>query len=418
MNLDKICEQAKKAQQLSLTVSEGKRVEALQRISAALMNQEQGILAENRKDCLQAEQDKLSSSLIDRLYLSSERIAKMAEGVRNIAAQKQVVGCEISREVRDDGLQVIKERIPIGVIGMVFESRPNVVIDCASLAIKSGNGMILKGGKEAYHSNLKLSQVVCEAVSGVIPEHTIQLLDSKDRSLVKELISRKGDVDLLIPRGGESLINYVTEHAKVPVIAHYKGVCHLYVDKNAQIDKALAICENAKLQRPGVCNALETLLVHESIAALFLGKLLPILNKAECQVRICRLGASLLADKPSLKWALAQDSDWDEEYLDKILSIRVCSDLDDVISHINLHGSKHTEGIISEDQEAIQAFKAKVDASCIVVNASTRFNDGGELGLGAELGISTSKLHSYGPMGAEEMTSYRYVVTGDGHTRS
>ncbi|NRA46369.1 MAG: glutamate-5-semialdehyde dehydrogenase [Oligoflexales bacterium] len=382
------------------------------------VRREKEIINANSKDCLQAENEKLSPSLIDRLKLDSDRIAKIAESVKNIAMQKQVVGCEISRAARHDGLIVLKESIPIGVIGMIFESRPNVVIDCASLAIKSGNAMVLKGGKEAYHSNLALSQVVDEAIKGILPEHTIQLLDSKDRSLVKELISRKGDIDLLIPRGGESLIHYVWENAKVPVIAHYKGLCHLYVDEFAQLEKALKICVNSKLQRPGVCNALETLLVHKRIADEFLSMLLPVMEREGCEVRVCDLGASVLEKHPELKWDRATKLDWDEEYLDKVLSIKVCENLTDAITHINQHGSKHTEGIISEDQKSIESFKDQVDASCLVVNASTRFNDGGELCLGAELGISTSKLHAYGPMGAKEMTSYRYVVTGDGHVRS
>jgi|SRR5690554_884257 len=352
-------------------------------------------------------------ALQDRLLLNESRIEAMAQAVEEIAQQEEVIGVIEKKFTRSDGLEVQRVRVPLGVILMIFESRPNVVIDAAALALKSSNCMILKGGKEAQHSNEVLGRIIHEAIGGELPKECIQVLPSTERSHVEELLSLNEYIDVVVPRGGEQLIKYVYENAKMPVIAHYKGLCHLFIDKSADKDEAINIILNAKTQRPGVCNAVETLLLHQDIVESLGVEIVKALENKKTRVKVDSLFNSLA----STNYELASDEDWHTEYLDNIISVKVVSDVDEALEHIETHGSHHTEGIVSKDSENIKKFILCTDSSCVVVNASTRFNDGGELGLGAELGISTSKIGVYGPMGAEQMTTCRYLVIGKGHVR-
>ena len=391
-------------------ISEEFREKALQRVSEALTPKKEKIIEENQKDIEKGKAEGLSEAFIDRLTLNESRVKSMAEAVLSIAKSPRVLGEIVSEFKRDDGLVIQKERIPIGVIAMIFESRPNVVIDCGALAFKSGNSIILKGGKEANYSNQILTNIFQEAIKDYVNPDVIQLLDSRED--LQEILTLKENIDVVIPRGGEALIQYVYENSKIPVIAHFKGLCHIYVHEDADLEKAVDICMNAKTQRPGVCNAMETLLVHEKIADRFLPKLLTKLDSEDVEIRGCSKTKSLFS-----KAIEATLGDYYTEYLDKILSVKVVPTHEKAISHIEEHGTHHTEAILAKDLKVIETFQKRVDASCIVVNASTRFNDGGELGLGAELGIATTKLHSYGPMGAREITATRFIVKGEGHTR-
>lgn len=392
--------------------SEQQRQDALLAIAKGIRQSIKSIMSSNALDIKAAKESELSAALIDRLLLDENRLNQIASSVEDIAHQDPVLG-EITQETkRENGLLIQKQRIPIGVIGMIFESRPNVVVDAAALAIKSGNAVILKGGKEAYHSNLALGNLVKECIEPFIPSNSIQLADSSDRSQVSEMLQLPQYIDLIIPRGGPSLIKYVQENSKIPVIAHYKGLCHAYIHVDADYQQAEQIVLNGKVQRPGVCNAIETLLVHKDWPQDHLKSLIKSLQAEGVEVRgepeLAKLGTSIQA---------VTDEDWDEEYLDLILSVKIVADQEQAIEHINRFGSKHTEVIITSDEQAAKTFQMSVDASCVAVNASSRFNDGGQLGLGAELGISTSKIHSYGPMGAREMTSQRYLLTGTGQIR-
>ena len=410
MSIRELAASADIAQKDLWSLDEEDRVKAIKNIAMALKEKKDLIKEANKKDLERAHEENLSDALVDRLTLSDDRIERMVEGVMTVASSPKVVGEIISEHKREDGLLIRKERIPLGVIAMIFESRPNVIVDCSILALKSGNAICLKGGKEALESNKILTQIVKESIQDIVDPNVIQLLDSKED--VAEIISLKESIDLVIPRGGEELIQYIYENSKVPVIAHFKGLCHIYVHKDADLKKAQDICINAKVQRPGVCNAMETLLVHQDIAEPFLSKLLPELDEENIEIRGC---SQTCNNFPSSLGANL--SDYFTEYLDKILSVKVVNSLEEGISHINEHGTHHTESILAQDPEAIKTFQKKIDASCLMVNASTRFNDGGELGLGAEIGISTTKLHAYGPMGAREMTTTRFIVSGDGHIR-
>ena len=372
------------------------------------------IIAANELDLAAARSSNLSEALIDRLRLDGPAIEAMAQGVKTVSEQKEVVGSFEDEFTNPAGLKIKKQRVPLGVILMIFESRPNVVVDCAALAIKSSNAIILKGGKEAKHSNEILGNIIQESIAPYIPKETIQVLASDNREVITELLELNEYIDVVIPRGGDKLVKFVHDNAKMPVIAHFQGLCHMYLDKEADISKALKLVLNAKTQRTGVCNAIETLLVHKS--------LLPNVAK-ELTKELQERGTELRVDQEFMKASgaelkMANDEDWATEYLDNILSIKTVDSIDEAISHIDQYGSYHTECIVSEDHQACDYFLSSVDASCIMVNASSRFNDGGQLGLGAELGISTTKLHAYGPMGAQQMTTTRFVVTGDGHTRS
>ncbi len=410
MSILKRAEAAKKSSIELLTSTAEDRRSALIAIAEGIRLQSDVILALNQKDMIAAEKSKLSAALKDRLLLTKERVEKMARSVEEIANQDEVVFQIIEEKKRKDGLIIKKQTIPIGVIGIIFESRPNVVIDCAALCIKSANAALLKGGKEANHTNQILMQIVREAIRSFLPVNTVQLLSNKEEA--QEMLTLKGLVDVIIPRGGEGLINYVMDHSKIPVIAHYKGLCHLFIDSSADLDKAYEIIINAKCQRPGVCNAIETLILHKDLTDDFLTKLHNGLSANGVEMRV----------SPSIrKWfptsLPVHPDDWSTEYLDKIISIIQVKDVHEAIAHIQTFGTRHTEAICSDHDKNIELFLNSVDASCIAINASTRFNDGGELGLGAEIGISTTKLHAYGPMGARELTTSRFVVVGNGHIR-
>lgn len=399
---------SKQAQSLFKKNSEDDRNQAILAIATAIESKALNIIEANKADLIYAKEQKMTDAVIDRLKLDTDRIKGIIQSVKAVANQAQVVNIKEIFLEREDGLKIFKQSIPLGVIGMIFESRPNVVIDGAVLAIKSGNCIILKGGSDARNSNLILSQIIRDAIKNIIPEDVVQLIDSRDQ--VSELLEQVDKVDLIIPRGGERLIKYIYENSKVPVIAHFRGLCHLYIDKSANLDQAIDIVLNAKTQRTGVCNAIETLLLHKDLPASFTQKLLTSLEEKETELRV---SSDLLTNK----YKLANDVDWNTEYLDNILSIKTVKGCDEAIEHIEKYGSHHTEAILAEDEKTIEQFTSQVDASSIMVNASTRFNDGGEFGLGAEIGISTTKLHAYGPMGAKELTTHRYLVMGSGHIR-
>ncbi len=368
----------------------------------------------NQRDLDRAKEMGLSPAMIDRLAVSDATIQSMAKGLREVAGLNDPVGALGNTWLRPNGLEVAKMRIPIGVIGIIYESRPNVTIDAAGLCLKAGNAVILRGGSEALHSNQTLARIIGEVLgeSG-LPETAVQIVPVRDREAVNILLNQEEFIDLIIPRGGEGLIRFVVSHSAIPVLKHYKGVCHVYVDEDADPDMAEEICFNAKVQRPGVCNAMETLLVHRSVAQTFLPKMAERLVRSGVEIRGCPETCSILPGaKP------AEEADWPEEYLDLVLAVRVVSDMDEAVSHISTYGSKHTEAIVTRDYKRAKRFVREVDSSVVLVNASTRFNDGGELGLGAEIGISTSKLHAFGPMGVEELTTTKFVVFGDGQIRS
>ena len=384
------------------------------RATAALLRQRQDdISAENEKDLVAAEKAGLTGAKLDRLRITDRVLEEMAAGLEEVAQLPDPVGAVTRMWTRPNGLQVGRMRIPLGVICIIYESRPNVTVDAAGLCLKAGNAVILRGGSEAIHANGVLTRVLQEASrKGGLPDKAAQLVGSTDRRAVTELLRQEELIDLVIPRGGESLIRFVVEHAKMPVLKHYKGVCHIFVDEDADLDMAETICMNAKVQRPGVCNAMETLLVHEKMAKAFLPRVARALEAAKVELRGC---PHTLAILPHIK-AAAPD-DWGMEFLDLILAVRVVPDMATAVQHIETYGSQHTEAIITSDYRRAHQFLQLVDSSVVLVNASTRFNDGYQLGLGAEIGISTSKLHAFGPMGVEELTTTKFVVYGNGQIR-
>jgi glutamate-5-semialdehyde dehydrogenase len=386
----------------------------LEAMAEELEAQKDHILAENAKDVEAGIASGLSPALVDRLTLTEERFNGMVKGIFEVIALKDPVGVRMSQWNRPNGLEINKVRVPIGVIGIIFESRPNVTAEASVLCMKSSNAVILKGGKEALHSNRAIAAALQSGgeESG-LPPFSIQLLDTTNRAAVTELVRSDEYVDVIIPRGGEGLIRAVTEQATVPVIKHYKGVCHIFVDADADQDKALDIVENAKCQRPGVCNSAETLLVHKDIAAEFLPKVAQRLG-VECGVSF-RADEAARAIVPSM--GVATIDDWSEEYLDLTLSVAVMDDVDAAINHINTYGSQHSDAILSNNEKSQKSFLARVDSAAVYVNASTRFTDGNEFGLGAEMGISTDKLHARGPMGLEELTTYKYQIIGNGQIK-
>lgn len=372
------------------------------------------IQEENRKDLERAREMGLSAAMIDRLTVNPKTIASMAEGLRDVAGLEDPVGAISRTWRRPNGLQVSRMRIPLGVIGIIYESRPNVTVDAAGLCLKAGNAVILRGGSEAFFSNRILADIISQGLSRAgLPAEAVQLVPVREREAVNILLRQEEDIDLIIPRGGEGLIRFVVKNSRIPVLKHYKGVCHVYVDAGADHSMAEEICFNAKVQRPGVCNAMETLLVHQGEAKTFLPKVAARLQAAGVELRGC---PRTLAVLPGVR--AAGESDWPAEYLDLILAVRVVQDMDEALAHIDQHGSKHTEAIVTSDYRRARRFVAEADSSVVLVNASTRFNDGGQLGLGAEIGISTSKLHAFGPMGLEELTTTKFVVFGDGQIRS
>jgi len=386
---------------------------ALRAMAEALEAHRDAILAANRADVEEARGRGRKPALLDRLRLDGSRVRAMAQGLRAVAELPDPVGEVVEEYERPNGLRVQRVRVPLGVIGMIYEARPNATADAAGLCLKSGNAVILRGGSEALRSNRAIVEALQDALRRTgVPQDAVQLVENPDRAVVDEMLQLTGLIDLIIPRGGEGLIQHVQQNAKVPVLAHAKGVCHVYVDEEADVEKAINICVNAKVQRPGVCNAMETLLVHERIAPPFLPKVAEALRGHGVELRGCPKARALVLDvRP------AAEADWGAEYLDLILAIRVVGSLEEALEHIARYGSRHTEAIVTENPQTAREFLKQVDASAVMWNASTRFNDGGELGLGAEIGISTTKLHAYGPMGLRELTVPKFVVVGNGHTR-
>jgi len=405
---------SKKASLVLGNVATGEKNRALRLMAKNILKNAAYILRENKKDIKAALARKMRPSLLDRLTLDSGRIKEMAASLESVAKLDDVVGRIIQVRKRPNGLIIGKMRVPIGVIGIIYEARPNVTSDCVALCLKSGNSVILKGGSEALNSNIAIFKCLRGALSKTsIPEEVIALITSKDRKAVNELLKLNDYVDLIMPRGGEGLIKEVTENSRIPVIKHYKGVCHVYVDEDADINMAHKIALNAKIQRPAVCNAMETLLVHQGIAARFLPVLARDLKKAGTEMRGCKKTAAILKGIKS-----ATEEDWYTEYLDLILSIRVVLDVNEAIDHINTYGSSHSDAIVTENYDNAMKFLSQVNSACVYVNASTRFTDGYEFGMGAEIGISTDKLHARGPMGLEELTTYKYIILGNGQIRT
>ncbi len=398
----------------ALAVVPGARKDAWLRAAAAsLEDRAAELLAANEKDLAAAADVGLSAAQIDRLRLNAARLRAAADGLRDIAALPDPVGQVRSSTIRPNGLEVHKVGCPLGVIFFIYESRPNVTVDAAGLCVKSGNAVILRGGREALHSNTALHRVLTECLRDAdLPADSVQLVETTDRAAVGHLLRLHEWIDLAIPRGGEGLIRRVAEEARMPVLKHYKGNCHVYVEKSADLDMAERILVNGKCQRPGVCNAVESLLVDAAAAPAFLPRAAAALRKRGVEIRGCPATRPLVPDAVA-----ATEEDFAAEYLNLILSVKVVEGLEEAVAHINRYGSGHTDAIITNDRTAARRFVAAVDSSAVMVNASTRFNDGGELGLGAEIGISTDKFHARGPCGLLELTSYKYIVQGDGQVR-
>lgn len=408
---------AKTAKEMAPAIATAKtdaKNKALKKIAQGLKDQLASLLEANAKDVAYAQEKGLSKAMIDRLTLTEDRVEGMINNLYEVIALPDPVGNITKMWLRPNGLKVGRMRIPLGVIGMIYEARPDATIEAAALCLKAGNVVILRGGSEAINSNIILGNIMTAAlVKAGLPEKAIQVVPITDRDAVLALLEMEEYIDLIIPRGGEGLIRFVTEHAKMPVLKHYKGVCHVYVDDKADLEKAKKICFNAKVQRPGVCNAMETLLVHEGIAEKFLPDMLKTFSQAGVEIRGCPKTCNLF---PSAK--AATEEDWPAEYLDLILAVKIVADMEEAINHIAKYGSNHTEAIVTENYSRAWEFLEKVDASVVLVNASTRFNDGNQLGLGSEIGISTSKLHAYGPMSLEELTTTKFIVFGEGQIRT
>jgi glutamate-5-semialdehyde dehydrogenase len=367
----------------------------------------------NAEDLETARGMDLSEAMMDRLELTDKRVEAMATALEQIAAQVDPVGETLAGYNRPNGLRVEKRRVPIGVVGIIYESRPNVTADAAGLCLKSANACVLRGGKEAMHSNQAIAGVLRQALASAdLPADAVQVIETTDREVVAAMARAEGLIDLIVPRGGEGLIRAVTEAATIPVIKHYNGVCHVYVHSQAELDMAEAIAVNAKCQRPGVCNAMETLLVDSAVAETFLPRVAARLTEAGVELRGCEKTRQWVGSAKA-----ATEADWGEEFLDLILAVKVVDGLDAAVAHINTYGSKHTDAIVTRDIASAERFVTNVDSASVMVNASTRFSDGGEYGLGAEVGISTDKLHARGPMGAADLTTYKWIVTGAGQIR-
>lgn len=408
-----IGDRALQASREMVCLSSRKKCAILHGIADELDRQRDQIKAANERDLEEARHNNLADAMLDRLTLTDSRLDALVESVREVASLKDPVGKLMTRIKRPNGLVIEKRRVPLGVVAIIFESRPNVTVDAAVLCVKTSNAVILRGGKEAFHSNQALVQALrAGGVAAGMPKDAVQLIGTTDREAVRELVRMDDRVDVVIPRGGESLIRAVVEHARVPVLKHYKGVCHILVDDAADCDQAIAIVENAKCQRPGVCNAVETVLVHQDVAPRFIPKLAEMALRRHVELRGCPVACALLP-----VCLPATEQDWFAEYLSLILAVRVVADLAEGIDHINTYGSHHSDAIVTENTSHAKKFLKLVDSAAVYVNASTRFTDGGEFGMGAEMGISTDKLHARGPMGLVELTTYKYLVKGQGQIR-
>lgn len=411
--MQQLGQQARAASRETARAGTNAKNAALEAIADAILAQRTELLEANGKDLAAGRERGLDAALLDRLELNDERIEGMADGLRQIAALPDPVGEISDMNFRPSGIQVGKMRVPLGVIGIIYESRPNVTADAAALCLKSGNAAILRGGSEAAHSNQAIAACIHAGLAAAgLPEAAVQVVETTDRAAVGELITMPEYVDVIVPRGGKGLIERITADARVPVIKHLHGVCHVYIDDEADRDKALRVAFNAKTQRYGTCNTMETLLVADAVAADVLPELGAMYAEKGVELRGCEATRRILADIRA-----ATDEDWDTEYLAPILSIRIVPGLDAAIEHIHRHSSGHTESIVTENITRARRFLAEVDSSSVMVNASTRFADGFEYGLGAEIGISTDKIHARGPVGLEGLTSQKYIVIGDGHIR-
>jgi glutamate-5-semialdehyde dehydrogenase len=405
--------EARRAARVLARVSTAAKNTALLQMADALEEQQSLLIEENRKDLEEARRQGLSSALIDRLTLNSKRIQEMVKGLREVAALPDPVGEVLRMWRRPNGMQVGRMRVPIGVIGIIYESRPSVTAEAASLCLKSGNAVVLRGGSEAIHSNKAIAQILSTAGEKAgIPRGAISLIEHTEREGVMAMLTLDRYIDLIIPRGGEGLIRTVAQHATVPIIKHDKGVCHIFVEAEADLDLAEEICFNAKVQRPGTCNAMETLLVHQAVAQNFLPRMIDRLKKAGVEVRGCSRTRAIVTGLKE-----ATEEDWSTEYLDLILSIKVVNGLDEAMAHIATYGSGHSDAIVTKNYDQAMRFLREVDSSAVFVNASTRLNDGYQFGLGAEIGISTTRIHARGPMGLEELTCTKFIVLGTGQLR-
>lgn len=412
----KIADMARRAQQASRDLATMKTVaknKVLEDVARLLKTEKAQIQQENQKDLASGRERGLSAAMLDRLELSDQVFRSMIAGVEEVIALPDPVGRISDMSRRPSGISVGRMRIPLGVVAMIYESRPNVTIDAAVLCLKAGNGVVLRGGSEAIHSNVALAAILKKGLqeNGINPDG-VQVIDTTDREAIEYLLQQEESIDLIIPRGGEGLIRFVSQNSRIPVLKHYKGVCHIYVDAEADLDKATPIIINSKTQRPGVCNALEGLLVHRDVAPTYLPQLAEEFKKAGVTMYGCPLTRSICPDAEE-----ASDQDWGTEWLTLKLCVKVVETVEEAKDYIARYGSRHTETIITENYTTAQDFLSTVDASAVMVNASTRFNDGGQLGLGTEIGISTTKLHSYGPMGLDELTSRKFIVYGTGQVR-
>ena len=404
---------AREAAAVLASATDREKNKALEAVAAALEANTAALQAENEKDLAKGAESGLSSAMLDRLRLNDKRMKSMIDGVRDVVKLGDPVGRAYDQRVRPNGLKIYRMRVPIGVIGIIYESRPNVTVDASALTLKSGNAVILRGGSESISSNLALAKVMSEAIASAgLPAASVQLVPTTDREAVGLMLKMDEKIDLIIPRGGETLIRRVVQNSTIPVIKHYNGICHVYVDGEADLEMAGEIAFNAKVQRPGVCNSAETLLVDQAVAEKFLPGMLERLRKAGVRLKGCERTRSI---DSSVEQATEQD--WKTEYLDMVLSVRVVNGLQGAVEHIECYGSRHTDAIVTANEQPAREFIMRVDSSSVMVNTSTRFSDGAQYGLGAEIGISTDKLHARGPMGLEELTTYKWVVIGEGQLR-
>lgn len=408
-----LAKKAKAASGSLVNLSTEKKDSVLQSVADLLLQEKENIQSENQKDIEAGEAKGLSPAMLDRLRLSDGVIDSMVTGLQELCGLPDPVGSVEDFVKRPNGLLVGRMRVPLGVIAMIYESRPNVTVDAAALCLKAGNAIILRGGSEAINSNLALADILQRAlVANGVDGDVVQVIPVTDRQAVQYLLSLEDEIDLVIPRGGEGLIRFVSSTSRIPVLKHYKGVCHVFVDRDADFEKAWPIIVNGKTHRTGVCNALEGLLIHQDVAAEFVPRIAEILTEKDVELRGCERSVSLAS-----QMIAAREEDWGTEFLDLILCVKVVDSFNEAKDYIGRYGSRHTEVIVTENYTTAQRFIAEVDASAVMVNASTRFNDGGQLGLGAEIGISTTKLHAYGPMGLEELTTRKFIVYGQGQVR-